>query len=69
MPSLVDVQRQADKLSAEERGGLIAYLLHSLPDAPRGPDDAEVARREAELDSGAVQPLTHEEFLREVGRR
>jgi putative addiction module component (TIGR02574 family) len=68
MPTLVDVQRQADTLSSEERVGLIAYLVHSLPGAPLGPDDDELHRREAELDSGKVQPLTHEEFLREVGR-
>ena len=68
MPTLLDVQRQADTLSSEEREGLIAYLVHPLPGAPLGPDDKELRRRESELDSGKVQPLTHEEFLKEVGR-
>ncbi len=68
MPTLVDVQRQADTLSSEEREGLIAYLVHPLPGAPLGPDNEELGRREADLDSGEVQPLTHEEFLKEVGR-
>ena len=49
MPTLVDVQRQADTLSSEEREGLIAYLVHPLPGAPLGPDGEELRRREAEL--------------------
>ncbi len=68
MSTLADVQREADTLSSEEREGLIAYLVHSLHGAPLGPDDEEVRRREAEMDSGKIQPLTHDEFLKEVGR-
>ena len=68
MPDLADLQRRADALTREEKEGLIAYLVSSLPDAPLGPDDAEVARREAELDSGEVEALTHEQFVKEVGR-
>ena len=33
-----------------------------------GPDDAEVDRREAELDSGSVTSISHAEFLSQVGR-
>ena len=68
MAKLAEVQEQAAELSSEERESLLAYLVHSLPEAPRGPDDDEVKRREEELDSGAVRGLTHEEFLKEVGR-
>ena len=68
MSTLVEVQRQADALSSDERVGLIAYLVHSLPNAPLGPDDEELDRRDAEIDTGKVQVLTHEEFLKEVKR-
>lgn len=34
---------------------------------PLGPDDEEVLRREAELDSGAVKAISHEEFLARAG--
>ena len=68
MPDLADVQLQAAELSAEDRGSLIAYLVHSLPDAPLGPDDEELKRRIEEVENGEVELLSHEEFLREVGR-
>jgi hypothetical protein len=35
---------------------------------PEGADDDEVSRREEEMDSGAVSPISHEEFLAQVGR-
>lgn len=63
-----EIQRQAAELSREEREGLVAYLLHGLDGAPLGPDDAEVNRREAEMDSGEVEPISHAEFLKQVGR-
>ena len=68
MVQLAEIQRQAKELSEEEREGLVAYLLHSLSGLPSGPDDEEVARREAEMDSGAVIPISHDEFLAQVGR-
>ena len=69
MASLAEVQEKAAELSSEERESLLAYLVHSLSDAVLGPDDNEVKRREEELESGAVKGLTHEEFLKEVGRQ
>lgn len=68
MESFAEVQEKAAELSGEERQSLLAYLIHSLPDAPLGPDDDEVKRREEELETGAVTGLTHEEFLKQVGR-
>ena len=61
-------QNQAEKLSEEDRKGLVAYLLHCLSGLPSGPDDEEVERREAEMDSGSVTPISHTEFLSQVGR-
>ena len=68
MVQLFDVQKQADALSQEDREGLLAHLLHGLHGLPEGPDDEELARRDEEMDSGAVQPLSHQDFLRQVGR-
>jgi len=68
MVNLADIQKQADQLSQEERDGLLAYLLDALPGFPAGADDAELDRRDAEMDSGAVTPLTHSEFMSQVGR-
>ena len=69
MATLVEVQKAADELSSEDRAGLVAHLLSSFSSAPSGPDDAEVDRREAELDSGEVTSLSHAEFLAAVGRQ
>ena len=68
MVQLAELQKQADELSAEDRQGLLAYLLHGLTGAPEGADEEELLRREAEMDSGDVKPLSHREFVREVGR-
>lgn len=68
MAPLVALQKQADELTQEDRESLLAYLIHGLPGAPEGPDDDEVLRRDAELESGAVKAVSHEEFLRQVGR-
>ena len=63
MATLLEVQNEADQLSHEDRAGLIAHLINSLPNPPQGADDEEVLKREAEMDTGIVQPITHEEFL------
>ena len=68
MPTLIEIQRDADQLSAEERLGLAAHLLAMDRSAPLGPDDAEVDRRDQEMDSGVVEPISHDEFVRQVGR-
>jgi hypothetical protein len=69
MVKLLDVQKQAAELSFEEKEGLLAYLIHELADPVMRPDDTEVLRREEEMDSGEVNPISHEEFLKQVGRR
>jgi len=68
MVQLVDMQKQAKELSEEDREGLVAYLLHGMTGLPPGSDDEEVGRREAEMDSGSVTPISHAEFLSQVGR-
>ena len=68
MVQLADIQEQTKELSEEDRKGLVAYLLHGLSGSPLGPDNEEVGRREAEMDSGSVIPISHAEFLSQVGR-
>jgi transcriptional regulator of met regulon len=69
MVQLADVQRQAKELSEEDRKGLVAYLLHGFSGMPLGPDDDEIDKRDTEMDSGAISPISHDEFLRQIGRR
>jgi hypothetical protein len=57
------------ELSFEEKENLLAFLIHELPAPLSGADDEEVLRREEEMDSGAVEAISHEEFLNQVGRR
>ena len=68
MVQLADIQEQAKELSEEDRKGLVAFLLHGMSGLPSGPDDEEVGRREAAMDSGTVTPISHAEFLAQVGR-
>ena len=68
MVQLVDIQKQANELSEEDREGLVAFLLHGFTGAPSGPDDEEVGRRDADMDSGAVKQISHDEFVGQVGR-
>ena len=68
MKTLTEVINEADQLSAEDQAGLATHLLAVLKDAPLGPDDAELARREAEIDSGTAELLTHEQLCKAVGR-
>jgi hypothetical protein len=68
MAQLVDLHNQIRELSEEDRKGLVAFLLHGFTDVPTGPDDEEVERRDAEMDSGEVKPISHAEFLAQVGR-
>jgi hypothetical protein len=68
MATLFEVQKAADELNSEDRAGLVAHLLSSFSSSPSGPDEDEVDRREAELDSVEVKALDHAEFLSAVGR-
>ena len=64
--SLKEIEREALALSERDRTALIAALLDTLPDAGSDVSDEEVLKRERELDSGTVEPLSHEEFVRRV---
>lgn len=68
MARLDQVLRQADELSPEDRNGLLAHLLNGLQDLPLPADEEEIDRHDSEMDSGSVEPIDHDEFIRRVGR-
>lgn len=68
MKTLADVLPEVDRLSEEEQSGLVAHILANLRGAPLGPDDDEVAGREAEIDAGTAEFMTFDELRNAVGR-
>ena len=66
--TLTEVLPDVDQLSEEEQAGLAAHLLANLRGAPLGPDDKELARREAEIDAGTAELITFDELRKAVGR-
>jgi hypothetical protein len=68
MRTLMELQKEITALGEEERSGLASFILSSLPNAPSGPDDEEVAKRENEMDSGEATPISYTEFKQAVGR-
>ena len=58
--SAAEIEKLAFDLPERERAMLAANLLHSLPAVLRDEDEgvAEALRRDAELSSGAVQPIS-----------
>ena len=68
-----DLFEEAMRLDPEERATLMRLLIESLDaESEEGVDDAwmaEVERRMAELDAGAVQPLPWDELRARLYRR
>jgi putative addiction module component (TIGR02574 family) len=65
-----ELLRQALALSVEERADLAGQLIESLDSPESGSSraawEAEIERRMAELDSGAVKPVSLEEAFRRL---
>jgi hypothetical protein len=55
--------RQIDEMSSEDKQGLLAHLIHSLHNVPMGASDEEILKRDEEMESGHVQPISHKTFL------
>jgi len=68
--SVAEIQKSVSSLPDKERARLAVWLLDSLP--PASGDDAgdestaEAVRRREELDSGRVQPVTSDQFWKDV---
>ena len=63
--NLAEVQKQALALSENERAQLAVSLLETLPPEVEISDE-EVLQRDADLDSGRAEEISHEEFVRRV---
>jgi hypothetical protein len=65
--SLAKVEKQALALNENERARLIASLFETLhPDVEIS--DEEVLQREAALESGRAEEISHQEFVQRVER-
>ncbi|GAA5483232.1 hypothetical protein Hsar01_02461 [Haloferula sargassicola] len=68
MSDMDQIRDAAANLPNLERAELAAFLLDTLEEAIYLVDDEEVVRRSGDLDSGAVEGITREEFRRICGR-
>lgn len=70
MITVAEIGTLASKLPASDRAKLAADLLDSLPGILVDDDDglAEARRRSEEMDRDPSAGLTHEEFLKAMGR-
>ena len=63
---LKEIEKEAVALSEAERVDLVCKILDTLSPSDIDVSDEEVLEREREMESGAVEPLSHEEFVRRV---
>ncbi len=63
---LSEIEQEALALTDQDRASLAASLLGTLPPPEMDVSDEEVDAREQELDSGRVNVISHQEFVRRV---
>jgi hypothetical protein len=63
---LQEIEQQALSLSDIERAELVLSLMRTLSEPLADVTDEEVFQRDAELETGRVEPVLHEEFVRRV---
>jgi len=63
---LQDIEHEALGLSEHERAELVLSLMRTLAAPGADVTDEEVARRDAEMEDGNVDPMSHDEFIRRV---
>lgn len=68
MVSLIEIQKDVEMLSNEDKEGLVAHLLASFKNSPVGVSDDEINERDIEMDTKKVPPISHSEFRSQVGR-
>lgn len=64
---LQEIEREALALGESDRAALILSLMETLPAPGSDVGDDEALRRDEEMESGKVAPISHEEFVRRVG--
>ena len=60
------IEQEALGLTERERAELVLSLMSTLTAPEANISDEEVVRRDAELETGSVEPMLHEEFIRRV---
>jgi putative addiction module component (TIGR02574 family) len=76
MSTVLELEKEILALTPSERERLATLVWESLADDPHGlsdrtidPDGLELAAlRDREIESGHVQPISHDEFMRRTGR-
>ncbi len=63
---LQEIEQEALGLSETERARLVLSLIGTLGSPEVDVSDAEVLKRDTDLGSGLVQPISHEDFVRQV---
>lgn len=64
---LQEIEREALALGESDRAALILSLMETLPAPGSDVGDDEALRRDEEIESGKVTPISHEEFVRRIG--
>jgi hypothetical protein len=69
MNDLAKLEKQVLKLPPRDREQIALAVWQSLENGPAlDPEGIEIAiRRDQEIESGAVRPIDHSEFLRRTG--
>lgn len=62
---LQELKQESFALSEVDRAELVVSVLETLPPVAVV-SDAEVERRDEELDRGDITPMLHDEFVRKV---
>ena len=65
---MLQLEKEALALPENERVRLVVSLLETLPPVDSEVSDEEVLQRDADLESGQAEELSHEEFIRRVER-
>ena len=66
--TIAEVEKEALVLPEQARARLVASLLTTLPPVDTTISDEEVSKRDAELNTGQTEEISHGEFLRRVER-
>ena len=63
---LQDIEQEALGLREVERAELVLSLMRTLAAPEADVTDEEVFRRDEELETGSMEPMLHDEFVRRV---
>ena len=66
--SIAEVEKEALALTEIERARLAVSLIETLPPLEAEVSDEEVLQRDADLEGGRADEISHEEFIRRVER-